>query len=124
MTKTLDQKLNKLSATRRKKIEARASAFIAEERSLQELRRALRLTQKHMAQKLGIGQEGVSRLEQRSDLLLSTLSGYIKAMGGTLSIVAEFPDRQPVILTGLASLSSDGGSGRSASTPAGRARPR
>ena len=55
-----------------------------------------------MAQDLGIGQEGVSRLEQRSDLLISTLRGYVEALGGSLRLVAEFPNRPPVILHGLA----------------------
>jgi transcriptional regulator with XRE-family HTH domain len=104
MTKTLNQKLNSLGSARRKKIEARAAELIAEEMSLRELRRAHRMTQKHMAEKLGIGQDGISRLEQRSDLLISTLRGYVEAMGGSLSIIAEFPDRKPVAVAGLATL--------------------
>ena len=54
-----------------------------------------------MARKLGISQDGVSRLEQRSDLLLSTLRKTVEAMGGNLSLVAKFPDRPPVELAGL-----------------------
>ena len=57
-----------------------------------------------MAEVLGVGQDSVSRLEQRSDLLISTLRNYVEAMGGKLSLVAEFPDKGPVILTGIASL--------------------
>lgn len=59
MSKSLDEKLNELGPRRRKKVEARAAALIAEEMSLRELRRARRLTQKRMAEKLRIGQEGV-----------------------------------------------------------------
>ena len=55
-----------------------------------------------MAKKLGVSQDSVSRLEQRTDLLLSTLRKAIRAMGGDLSLVAEFPDRKPVILSGIA----------------------
>ena len=55
-----------------------------------------------MAKVLGISQDGVSRLEKRSDLLLSTLRKSVEAMGGTLSLVAEFPDREPVVLSGIA----------------------
>lgn len=95
---------NRLSPERKKKVAARAATIIAEERSLQELRRAHKLTQKRMAEVLGIGQDSVSRLEQRSDLLISTLRNYVEAMGGKLSLVAEFPDKEPVILSGLASL--------------------
>lgn len=52
-----------------------------------------------MAKQLGIAQDSVSRLEKRSDLLLSTLRKTVEAMGGELSLVAEFPDRPPVVLS-------------------------
>jgi transcriptional regulator with XRE-family HTH domain len=105
--KNLDRIRKQLSPVRRKKIAARAATLIAEEKSLQELRQAHKLTQKRMAEVLGIGQDSVSRLEQRSDLLISTLRGYVEAMGGRLSLVAEFPNQEPVILTGIAALESD-----------------
>ena len=73
---------------------------------LQELRHAHKLTQKRMAEVLGIGQDSVSRLEQRSDLLISTLRGYVEAMGGRLSLIAEFPNQDPVVLAGLAAIES------------------
>jgi len=106
MTTTLEQKLARLSPARRKKVEARTAALIAEEQSLRDLRHALELTQEKMAEELGIGQEGVSRLEKRSDLLISTLRGYVEAMGGKLRLVAEFPDRPPVLLSGLATVAA------------------
>jgi DNA-binding XRE family transcriptional regulator len=102
--KNLDRIRKQLSPARRRKVAARAATLIAEEKSLQELRQAHRLTQKRMAHVLGIGQDSVSRLEQRSDLLISTLRGYVEALGGRLSLVAEFPNQQPVILTGIAAL--------------------
>lgn len=71
--------------------------------TLQDLRKARALTQERVAEMLGIKQENVSRLEKRSDLLLSTLGDYVAAMGGRLRLVAEFPDRPPVALTGLGS---------------------
>jgi DNA-binding XRE family transcriptional regulator len=104
--KTLEQKMNALGAARRKKIEIRAAALIREEMTLQQLRRALKLTQVSMAKTLGISQDGVSRLEKRSDLLLSTLRKTIVAMGGDLSLIAEFPDREPVKLSGFAEVES------------------
>ena len=90
-----------LTPGRRKKIDARARALIAEEMSLRELREAQRLTQAHMAETLGIGQDSVSQLEKRTDLLLTTLRGYIEALGVRLSLIAEFPDREPVVLSSL-----------------------
>ena len=101
MAKTLEQKMAALSPARRKKVEARTAELIEEERSLCDLRRAMALTQERMAENLGIGQESISRLEKRSDLLISTLRGYVEAMGGKLCLVAEFPDRPPVTLSGL-----------------------
>jgi DNA-binding XRE family transcriptional regulator len=97
----LEQIRKKMSSARRKKIEARAAQLIAEEMTLRELRHARKLTQVRMAKALGISQDGVSRIEKRSDLLLSTLRKTIEAMGGNLSLVAEFPDREPVVLTGI-----------------------
>ena len=105
--KALNQKIGDLSLARRKRITARATALIAEEMTLQELRQARKLTQVRMAKTLGISQDGVSRLEKRSDLLLSTLRKSVEAMGGNLSLVAEFPDREPVVLSGIAATEVD-----------------
>lgn len=101
MAVNVNEKIRKLSPVQRKRIEARAVELIAEEMTLRELRRARKLTQVRMAKALGITQDGVSRLEKRSDLLLSTLQKTVKAMGGSLSLVAEFPDRPPVVLSGI-----------------------
>ena len=102
MPTNVNDVIRKLSSAQRRKVEARAAQLIAEEMTLRELRHARRLTQVRMAKKLGITQDSVSRLEKRSDLLLSTLRKTIEAMGGNLSLVAEFPDRAPVILAGIA----------------------
>ena len=104
MARNIDDIINKLPVAQRKKVEARAAELIAEEMSLQQLRRARKLTQQKMAKSLHIGQEGISKLEKRSDLLISTLRGYVEAMGGQLSLVAEFPDRKPVVLSGIRSM--------------------
>jgi len=97
----LERIRKELSPARRRKVAARAAQLIAEEMTLQELRRARKLTQVRMAKELGISQDGISKLEKRSDLLLSTLRKAVEAMGGSLSLVAEFPDRDPVVLSGI-----------------------
>ena len=99
--------MERIPRARRERTEDRARSLIAEEMSLRDLRKARRQTQARVAETLGINQENVSRIEQRSDLLLSTLSGYVGAMGGRLSLVAEFPDRPPVVVTGIAALGDD-----------------
>jgi hypothetical protein len=102
--KNLERIRKDLTPARRRKIESHAAQLIAEEMSLPDLRQALKLTQASMAETLGIGQEGVSRLEKRTDLLIATLRSHVEAMGGSLSIVAEFPDRPPMLLSGLATV--------------------
>jgi hypothetical protein len=97
----LDRMLERVSQERRTKIEARANELIAEEMTLQDLRKARALTQVRLAELLSIRQESVSSLEKRSDLLLSTLRSYVEAMGGELTLVASFPDRPPVKLATL-----------------------
>ena len=96
MARTLRQELRKLPYKRRGRIEARAAELIAEELSLREIRRALKRTQVELAKRLGVGQDTVSRFEKGGDLMVSTLARYIRAMGGTLSLVAEFPNGAPV----------------------------
>ncbi len=107
MTTTLKQRMDRLPAKRRAKVEECAQELIAEEMTLRDLRKALDLTQERLAQTLNIGQDSVSRLEKRSDLLLSTLRGYVAAMGGSLELVARFPDRPPVIVSGLTRLDAE-----------------
>ena len=101
MSATLEDKLAQLPGARRARVEARAAELIAEEMTLRDLRRALDQTQVRLARRLGVNQETVSRLEKRSDMLLSTLRGYVEAMGGELDLVARFPDRPPVRLRSL-----------------------
>ena len=93
---------NELSPAQRRRVEARAAQLIAEEMTLQALRKARKRTQVQVAKKLGVTQDSVSRMEQRSDLLLSTLRKAVEAMGGRLSLIAEFPDQAPVVLSGIA----------------------
>lgn len=106
MGSTLKSKLNQLSPARRAKIAKRSEQLIDEEMTLQDLRHALALTQKEVSEKLHIQQDGVSRLERRTDLLLSTLRHYIHSLGGELTLSAEFPNRPPIKLTGFGDLES------------------
>jgi len=53
-----------------------------------------------------MGQDGISRLEKRSDLLLSTLRNYVEAVGGSLTLVAQFPDKEPIAIEGLGEIAT------------------
>jgi DNA-binding XRE family transcriptional regulator len=102
MARNIDDVIKALPIARRRKIEKRAAALIAEEMTLQELRKARAMTQVRLAKSLGVAQKQISEIEKRTDMHISTLRRSIEAMGGKLSLIAEFPNRAPVILAGIA----------------------
>lgn len=69
---------------------------LVEEMSLVELRKARELTQTKIADELHMGQGDVSKLERRADMYVSTLAGYLQAVGAELEIRAVFPDGRAV----------------------------
>lgn len=81
---------------------ARYDAVLAEINSrkatLRRLRQARALTQSTVAELLDMDQSEVSRLERRSDMLLSTLKRFVQATGGELHVVVQYPDGGPVKL--------------------------
>lgn len=97
MTVSLEEVLASFSEERRKRIEARAAELV----TLYELRKAVQKTQTQMAETLGVRQDSISRMENRSDMLLSTLRRYVEGMGGTLELVAQFPGRPPMVIQKL-----------------------
>jgi DNA-binding XRE family transcriptional regulator len=107
MCRNVNGVMRALNSEQRRRIQARAAELIADEMTLQQLRLARKLTQVRVAKALGITQDSVSRLEKRSDILLSALRKTAQVMGGNLSLVAEFPDRAPVVLTGIGEAESD-----------------
>jgi transcriptional regulator with XRE-family HTH domain len=60
---------------------------------LAELREARGATQVEVSEVLGVSQANISQLERRDDLYLSTLQGYVEALGGKLVLLAVFPDQ-------------------------------
>jgi hypothetical protein len=98
---TLQEKIAGLPASRRARVAARTSELIAEENALRQLREAHKKTQVRVAKELGIGQDSVSRLEKRSDMLISTLRDYVAAIGGRMRLLVEFDDQPPIELENL-----------------------
>ena len=107
MARSLKDKMNALSTERKNIIQERTNQLIAEEMTLRDLRLALEKTQEDLGEILHMKQEGISRLEKRSDMLISTLSKYISAMGGSLKLMAEFPNRKPVEIHGISDIRSN-----------------
>ena len=62
------------------------------------LRRLRELAQKKQDEIAGLSQQSVSRIEGRSDILLSSLNTYVRGLGGTLKLVADLPNVGPVEL--------------------------
>src|SRR5271167_4184827 len=60
--------------------------------ALNKLRESRKVTQVDLASELGITQGNVSRMENRSEIYLSSLRSYIEALGGRLEITAVFDD--------------------------------
>ncbi len=62
--------------------------------TLAQVRQAIGLTQKQLAESLGMDQGDISRLERRQNLHLSTLARFIQATGGRLRITAVYEDAE------------------------------
>jgi DNA-binding XRE family transcriptional regulator len=104
-----------LPTKRRVAIEARGNELLArvEQRmTLGEMRKGRKISQAKMAETLGIGQMQISRLERRKDPRLSTMQRTVAAMGGHLTLIATFPDQEPVVLVTGADLVRTTGSGK------------
>jgi predicted transcriptional regulator len=85
--------IKSLPKTRQRRIQAKSSSYIREYESLQELRKALGLTQDALATRQGVKQVNISNLEKRTDMHISTLKRYVEAMGCELEITIRIPDK-------------------------------
>jgi transcriptional regulator with XRE-family HTH domain len=102
MTVKFEEMMRELfSPAERAAIRRTATSIAKRHLALRELRQARNRTQVSIARKLGVKQVNVSRLENREDPRLSTLTKYIDAMGGRLHLIVEFPEQEPVLLRGV-----------------------
>jgi DNA-binding XRE family transcriptional regulator len=80
--------------------ETRAARVAAHRQAMEDalalaaIREKRELTQTDLARVLETSQANVSRIERQRDLYLSTLAGYVAALGGTLKISAVFEDEE------------------------------
>jgi len=91
MARNFDELRAKMSPESNARVVARVKAELAR-MPLQQIRNARQMTQTRLAELLEIDQGNISKLEQRTDMYLSTLRSYVEAMGGTLEIRAVFPE--------------------------------
>lgn len=78
-----------------------------EEMPLNRLRAARSLTQEHLGTILDRDQSAISQMERRTDMYVSTLADFIKALGGELEIRANFPEG-PIRISGFADKAAKG----------------
>jgi hypothetical protein len=81
----------KMSPEAQERAHKKAQQMISE-MPLHELRRARELSQQNIADRLHMKQAAVSKMERRTDMYISTLRSYIEAMGGSLDVIARFPE--------------------------------
>lgn len=105
MATTLKDKLEKLSREDRVWVEQRTRQLVADELSLRQIRQKLNRRQVDVAELMRVGQDNVSRIESRGENRISTVRQYVEALGGTLNLVAEFPDLEPVRIVGVEGVS-------------------
>ena len=92
MAKPFRTLLDKMPPARRERVEDRVQGLLVE-MALRELRQSRQLTQCQLADSLEVNQAAISKMEGQSDMYLSTLRRLVAAMGGTLKLVAQFPDQ-------------------------------
>ena len=100
---SVEEVMAALPKARRKAIEARGNellARVAQRMTLKEIRKGRKISQAEVAEALGIGQMQISRLERRRDPRLSTMQRTVAALGGKLTLIATFPDQEPVVIVG------------------------
>jgi predicted transcriptional regulator len=94
----VDDVIASLPKERQKKIAARGNELLAKVQRRMTLGEIRKISQAKMAEALGIGQMQISRLEKRKDPRLSTMQRTVAALGGHLTMIATFPDQEPVVL--------------------------
>lgn len=80
------------SSERRKRVEEIGKAYDTL-LALGELRASRGMTQAELARHIGVSQPNISKIEGNADPHLSTLGGYVRALGGHLEVKAVFPER-------------------------------
>lgn len=95
-TKPFSELRNKMTPEQRAKSEARAK-LVSLHISLIELQKSLGISQENLEKEIGIDLANISELDNMDDIQILTLFRYIKALGGSLKIVANFPEKEVVL---------------------------
>jgi transcriptional regulator with XRE-family HTH domain len=91
MARKFEELRSRMTPEQRRRSQEKAERLRAE-MPLAKLREARQMTRVSLAETLNVGQAAVSRIETRTDAYVSTMRRYIEAAGGTLVILARFPE--------------------------------
>lgn len=103
MAKKWSNLKKKMSPAAQARVDARVKTSL-ESMPLTELRKAIGLTQTQLAETLDLGQGSVSKIENATDMYLSTLRRFVSALGGELVIKATFPEGREIEIEHIGSL--------------------
>lgn len=101
MARSLNDIIAALPVDEQEAIEARYQELRQEVESLRELRQIAGKAQEDIATALNIKQPSVSKIEKQADMYLSTLRGYVEAIGGELELTVKLPSRPVLHLRSL-----------------------
>ncbi len=109
MARGMNDIIADLPANEQQEIEARYHDLKQEVEGLRELRQIAGKAQEDVATALKIKQPSVSKIEKQADMYLSTLRGYVEAIGGKLELTVKLPSRPPVRIQHLGDLADSRG---------------
>lgn len=115
----LEDVMSALPAKRRGAVEEKGRALLEKidrRGTLAEMRKSRRISQARLADVLGVKQMQISRLERRQDPRLSTLRRSVEALGGQLTLIATFPDQEPMVLLAGGAVKGSGRGNRKGTT--------
>ena len=104
MARSFERVIAALPREQQEQIEARYDELRQEVDGLRELRQIAGKAQEDVATALNIKQPSVSKIEKQADMYLSTLRGYVEAIGGKLELTVKLPERPPVRIEHLGGL--------------------
>jgi transcriptional regulator with XRE-family HTH domain len=97
---TFDSEMDKLPPERRAKIEARTQELLKQANMIRLLREELGWSQAELADRLGVQQSTVSKLENNPDsITIGKLANVVTALGGEWKIVLKFPSTEEIELS-------------------------
>ncbi|MEC4887804.1 MAG: helix-turn-helix transcriptional regulator [Scytonema sp. PMC 1070.18] len=102
--KSYREKRKQFSSQAQKRITARAFEIKEELHLLKTIREITGMSPEALAERLGVGQSYISRLERRDNMTLATLANIIRALGGSIEIAIYLPEQEPVKLKNLEAL--------------------